>query len=222
MKIRNSIVVAVVVVMCIILVFACKKTNSDPQTTTFDQRIMLANYSDNIIVPAYTSLAVEADKLVTASNTFSTTPTTENLVNLQHEFTLTYKAWMHCEPFNFGPADDVVMLETAISFPAKPDLIETELSGTSEFTDAYVHSWGAQKKGLAALAYLLFVRNDDDNASAAHDKFVSGANGDRRKLYAAALAKNIAANAHTVLDGWNNGYAATFKTNTGTELNTSL
>jgi predicted lipoprotein len=131
-----------------------------------------------------------------------------------------YKAWVHCEPFNFGPADETVMLQSAINYwPTKPSLINTELSGSGEISSSYVEGLGAEKKGFPALAYLLF--NIKDGNTAVLNTFTADGS-QRRKQYVNALAENIAANVITVRDAWKNGYAATFKTNTGTSLNSSL
>jgi uncharacterized protein len=208
---RSFVVIAVVGLM-----MGCSKNNNKKEDN-FDHSAMLANMADNLIVPAYEQLAAESGLLLDAATTFSATTNITALENLQLQFKNTYKAWLHCEPFNFGPADNTVMLQNAINYwPARTSFVDAELAGSNELTDNYINSLGAEKKGFPALSYILFDINNGNNAVL--DKFSSA----RRKEYLVALAKNIKINVAAVLNEWKSGYTTTFKNNTGTELNTSL
>jgi predicted lipoprotein len=212
----------VLFIATLIVVCGCnKKSDPDQSNSGFDQSAMLINMADNLIVPAYEELSHESDLLVSTITTFAGTPNTDNLSAVQTQFKVAYKAYIHCEPYDFGPANGTVMLINSVNYwPTKPSLINNEISGNAVISNDYVNSLGAEKKGFPALGYLLF---DITNGNAAVlDSFVTGDNAGRRKLYVQALAQNIAGNVKTVLQEWQGSYAATFKKNTGTELNTSL
>lgn len=208
------------ILIFVILIGCSKKDSDNQQNNAFDQGALLANISDNIIMPAYENLALASNDLKDAIATFTEAPDEDKLQSVQAKFKAAYKAWVHCEPFNFGPADETVMLQNAINYwPTKPSLINTELAGSGEISASYVEGIGAEKKGFPALAYLFF--NIKDGNTAVLNTFTAEGS-ERRKEYVNALAENIAANVTTIRDAWKNGYAATFKTNTGTSLNSSL
>jgi uncharacterized protein len=204
-----------------IAIAGCSKTKSDKPATEFDQAKMLGNYADQVIVPSYQHLADEAGKLVEAATAFSSNPDEAELGALQTQFESAYKAWVHCEPYDFGPAADLVMLNDAINYwPAKPSLINAELAASGELTNDYVDALGAEKKGFPVLGYLLY---DIDNGNAAIvDSFTNASDAERRKQYIVSVAGNIASNVNKVLEEWKTGYAGTFKNGTGTSLNSSI
>ncbi|MBA4167060.1 MAG: imelysin family protein [Chitinophagaceae bacterium] len=198
-----------------------KKSASTPPPTEFDQTAMLTNIADNLIVPAYQELSTQSDHLVTSLTQFATDPSASNLLAVQAQFKISYKAYIHCEPYDFGPANGTVMLINSINYwPTKSAFINSELSDNTGISDAYVNGLGAERKGFPALGYLLFDRIHDNNAVI--DSFTTSGTAERRKQFIVALARNIANNAKTVLQEWQTSYSDTFKKNTGTELNTSL
>ncbi len=206
----------------IIVIAGCKKKSNDgEQNHDFDQSAMLTNMADNLIVPAYQNFSSQCDNFVTTITAFSDNPSSSNLTAVQNQFKTTYKAYLHVEPYDFGPANGTVMLINAVNYwPTKPNLIKTELAASTPVSNDYVNGLGAEKKGFPALGYLLFdITNGND---AVIDSFTTSATAARRKQYVVALAQNIANNAKTIVQEWQNSYAASFKKNTGTELNTSL
>jgi predicted lipoprotein len=201
--------------------YGCRKSSTPDPARQFDQTAMLANIADNLIVPAYQELSAESDKLVTAVTQFSADPSIPNLALMQEQFKTAYKAYIHCEPYDFGPANGTVMLINSINYwPTKPSLIYTELSNPTAISDGYINGLGAEKKGFPALGYLLFDIINGNSAVA--DSFVNSSTAARRKQYIVALAENISSNSKIVLQEWQSSYAAIFKKNTGIELNTSL
>ena len=62
-----------------VILFSCSKNSSDtgpaPESPgAFDKSAMLANYADNIIIPAYHHLQEDVDALVIAVNAFADAP----------------------------------------------------------------------------------------------------------------------------------------------------
>ena len=218
---KTGLYILAVTLTCIV---ACSKNSNpgtEPPVAGYDQKALLTNMADNIIVPSYQQLSTGADDLISAAQAFSADANTTTLTNLQNQWKAAYKTWIKCEPFNFGPADGTVMLENNINYwPAKPDLINTELNGANALTDTYISGLGAQKKGFPAMEYLLFNRVNGNSAVLAN--FTTAAGAARRKEYVTALAGNISTNVKAVLAEWQNSYSATFKNNTGTALNSSL
>lgn len=198
-----------------------KKSGGTTNRDNFDQAALLTNLSDNLIVPAYTSFSADAEALKTAVDDFVGAPSAGGLSSAQEAFRVAYKSFIHCEPYDFGPANGTVMLQTAVNFwPTDPAMINAELNGSSAISNDYVNGLSAGKKGFPALGYLLFDLTNGNGAVL--DSFTTGSLADRRRAYVLALAQNIASNAAVVLQQWQSTYATSFKKNTGTEANTSL
>ncbi|MDV7395345.1 imelysin family protein, partial [Arthrospira platensis SPKY1] len=76
-------------------------THDDPG---FDRALMLKNYAENLIVPAYRDVQASVDALVSALETFSADITLQNLENAQNAWINAYGEWMYANAFNVGPA----------------------------------------------------------------------------------------------------------------------
>jgi len=58
-------------------------TSDEGTNPTFDRGVMLANWADNIIVPAFTDFGTKTNALEDATQTFVDNPTPVNLESLQ-------------------------------------------------------------------------------------------------------------------------------------------
>ena len=80
-----------------VIVSCSSDSGSDDGTTTggnnqdnFNRETMLINWADNIIIPSYISFKADADAMVTATTTFTTTPNQANLENLRAAWETAY------------------------------------------------------------------------------------------------------------------------------------
>lgn len=214
----GKVIIAGIIISMFIFLSCSKPKNGSGQQ--YDQKALLVNISDSIILPTYDSMFTQTDSLVTALEDFTASVNNTTLTRAQNKWKAAMTAWIKCQAFAFGPAEGTTMLDNAVYFwPCKPDLIKTELNGSNTITESYITTLGAPKKGLPALEYLLF--NPISNA-AVIDSFTTAINATRRKAYVLALAQNIQSNISAVLTEWKNNYTTTFKNATGTDLGSSV
>jgi predicted lipoprotein len=98
--------------------------------------------------------------------------------------------WKQADAFRFGPAKDL-SLAAAIDQAIEPSRVDAELAGSATFTDAYVDTIGANKKGFHAIEYVIFGDVTDP----------------RRRELAIALAQNLERKARELRDAWASDYA---------------
>jgi uncharacterized protein len=183
----------------------------------FDRALMLKNYAENLIVPAYRDVQASVDQLVSALDTFSGDITLQNLESAQSAWTHAYGEWMHANAFNVGPAAEEGLnksLQEEIStFPASTDKINAAISsGQFNFND-----FNRDARGFLALEYLLFAGQEVSNDDVL-DLFQSQAS---RKAYLTQCALNIRSRINAVVSEWENGYQATFLSRAGTDVGSS-
>jgi predicted lipoprotein len=192
-------------------------TEDNPCEVDFDQTAMFQNYANKLIIPAYSTLKQETDRLVTEIETFNNNPTDATLTDLQSAFHNVYLFWQPAAQYNFGPAEEVFLRNSVNNFPVDTAVILTNISDggyTFDSPDAY-------DKGLPALDYLLF--NTYDNNTVILDRFTTNTKAIEYKKYILDVAKDIQTRVNHVYAGWVLGeYTATFISNTGTAAGTSL
>jgi predicted lipoprotein len=189
-------------------------SSDDPQ---FDRALMLKNYAENLIVPAYQDVQASVDQLVSALETFSTDITLQNLESAQNAWAQAYGEWMHAKAFNVGPAAEEglnkSLPEEIATFPVSTDKINAAISsGQFNFND-----FNRDARGFLALEYLLFAGQEVSNDDVL-DLFQSQAS---RKAYLTECALNIQSRINAVVSEWGNGYQATFLSRAGTDVGSS-
>lgn len=192
-------------------------TEENPCEVDFDQSAMFQNYANELIIPAYTRLKSEADRLVTKTEAFNNNPTNLALTELQYAFFNTYIMWQDAAQYDFGPAEEVFLRNSINNFPIDTAVVLTNINDggyTFDSPDAY-------DKGLPALDYLLF--NTYDNNAVILDRFTTNGQATEYKKYILDVAKDIQTRVNHAYNGWVLGeYTATFISNTGTAAGTSL
>ena len=92
-------------------------TEDNPCEVDFDQTAMFQNYANKLIIPAYSTLKQETDRLVTEIETFNNNPTDATLTDLQSAFHNVYLFWQPAAQYNFGPAEEVFLRNSVNNFP---------------------------------------------------------------------------------------------------------
>jgi predicted lipoprotein len=207
--------VVVTMLLSAVLIVACsKKSDSktdEPTVNGFDKAGMLANYADNLIIPAYTSLQQKLVLLETATNTFLTTPNTTNQLALKAVFKDTYLQYEHISVNQFGPAEKALLSNFLNTFPTDNAVIDGNISrGTY---DLLVNS-SINQQGFPALDYLLFGTDAITR--------LTGPNAANAKKYIQDVITRAKTINTGVLDTWKTTYRATFVGNTRSDASSPL
>lgn len=123
---------AFIIVMAIGLIIACSKKSgpgdTQPTVNGFDKGAMLANYADNLIIPAYTGLQQQIDALETGVETFLNTPSAATQQALLPVFKAAYLQFEKVSVDQFGPAERVLFNNFLNTFPTDNAVIDGNIN----------------------------------------------------------------------------------------------
>ncbi|MCX8081351.1 MAG: imelysin family protein [Bacteroidia bacterium] len=195
--------------------FFCRKKKKSPEENApFDKAGMLANYADNLILPAYHKFNASLDSLIDAAQQFTANPQISSLQNLRTKFNSAWMRYQKISPFEFGPAESVVVQMNFNVFPTDTTQIKSNIQSGNYNLDA---ASNLDAKGFPALDYLLYGYNKSDQDIV--NEFLSQSN---RKAYIMDVLFNMKSKITQVIQGWNNGYIQTFKNSLSTDIGSSI
>lgn len=189
-----------------VILLGCIKepeNNQDDLINSFDREAMLENLCDNYIVPGYNAyysaiLALEQDLTTFEMNTSSA-----NFIELKNSFYEGCMVWQGVAFLNFGPAENIVLVDQTNIFPIDTALIHTNIdSGNYNLT----LSSNFTAKGWQSLDYLLHSSTD---TTLSLNYLVNNPNAIQ---YCKDVVADLKLNASYVKTSWSS-YAATFKDN---------
>ncbi|WP_347814822.1 imelysin family protein [Aequorivita marisscotiae] len=194
-----------------VAISACSSDNDGPAETNdnFDRGAMLANWADNIIIPAYTSFNSKVAEMEAATAAFNAAPTVENLQSLRAAWKDAYVSFQHVSMFEIGKAEDIRFRNRLNVYPTKVAQIEDFIaSGTYDFNLPST----IDKQGFPALDYMLngLAENDAEIVTF----YTTNSNAEGYKNYLSTLSQTIKSLSSEVLASWTGGYRDTFVTNT--------
>ena len=192
--------------------------NPGPDTGgTFERGPMLANWADNIIIPAYTDFSSKLNELSTDYDTFKSDTTPANLVALRASWIEAYKAWQHVEMFEVGPAETVGLRLNINAYPTDTEAVESNATGGTY--DLKLPS-NRVDKGFPALDYLLNgIGETDDDITA---KLSSDTGKASYIPYMEAIITDMQSLTEEVVSEWQQGYRDTFVENDGASATASV
>ncbi|AJR03832.1 imelysin family protein [Siansivirga zeaxanthinifaciens] len=211
------------IVFLMIMVFACSSSDDGGETQAkdnFDRQAMLINWADNIIIPVFQDLNAKLDALVTAKNTFVTSPNQTSLDALRGAWLNAYKVWQYAEMFNIGKAEAINYVYQMNVYPTTVADIEANIaSGTYDLT----HTNNNDAVGFPALDYMLYgvASNDIDILNV----YTTNTNASGYKTYVSDLVDQMKSQTQDVLTDWTSSYRTTFvssNTNTATSATNKL
>jgi predicted lipoprotein len=204
------------------VLISCKKDkNEDDQfVDNFDRAALLSNVGNNIIVPNYLYLKQSGDSLYDFTLNFVTSPNVTSLTTLRNHFLETYKDWMHCSMFEFGPAATDLLRGSVNTFPCDTNQIHTNInSGTWDFAQAA----NIDAIGFPAIDFLLFGNGLSD--AQLLDLYTSDLQAANRKNYLTDVVNDLRNRVNNVYQSWipsGGNYIATFVASSGTDVGSSL
>ncbi|PIB36642.1 hypothetical protein BFP72_15155 [Reichenbachiella sp. 5M10] len=147
------------------LLIACE-TNNSP---SFDRQPMLIQMADQIILPGYEDFLATASLLDTQVDAFAKNPTNETLAACQAAWKKAALSWKNTESFNIGPVRTRSLSSKIHYYPTPASFIETAVSNYSG-SDDYIQTLGSNRKGLAAIEFLLFSSDEHETLSQFSDE----------------------------------------------------
>lgn len=198
------------------LLQACNDKTSPNNNGSFERKVMLQNFADNIIIPAFTDLQNEVNMLQSELLSFTETFATTDLDDAQQSFEKTYTAWMYANSFNFGPAGESGIrkgfIEEIGTWPANTSTIESNITTNN----TSLSDFNRDNRGLNAIDYLIFDPSGNDEVII--NAFTANTN---RVSYLLALINKIKIQTDEVVVAWDGSYKNDFINNDGTDVGSS-
>ena len=207
-------------VFSLLLMGACKDNESGTKRVDFDERAMLENYGDNLILPGYALLRQRTETLRTRVQEFVATPTEVSLAAAQQAHRDAWLAWQGVSIYEFGPGLELNLRRNINTFPTQYPKINTAIqSGNWDINGLYSHDI----RGFSALDYLLYSETGDHTAIL--ERFTTNAQAANWKRFAQDVATHLHTQAEAAYNKWSpagGNYLGTFNTNTGNSASNSL
>lgn len=200
MKTNNLIVSALIIFLG--LAVQCKEKPTENSPEKYDTKAMATNVANNYIIPAYSNYKSETATLLDAINTFTSSPSEQNLTNCQNQWKETAIAWQSVSMLEFGPAEGMSLKSQTNIFPVDTLLIKSNI--TSNTYDLQLPS-NFDAKGLQSLDYLLFLPTFTNTQIVSYYTATPNA-----KTYLISVSAELSTNASTVYNDWNTSYKTSF------------
>ena len=183
----------------------------------FDRAAMLANWADNIIIPAYEDYTTKLGVLETATTAFTAAPDVALLASLRSAWLDAYDSWQKAGIYEIGKAEELTLVNFTNIYPVNaPDMEATIASGT--FNLATTNSQDEQ--GFPAIDYLI-------NGLAATDAeivsvYLQETAGSNHREYLSLLVNRLDSIAGVVLNDWNGSFRDEFVDRSGSSATSSV
>ena len=201
----------------ILFLFACQQKVGDVKDNNFNRAELLAQAADNIIMPAMEATYMTAFNLQNATTDFVNNPTASNLLIAQEKWKLMASNWQNINMFNFGPAGEMgvnkSLNEEAGTFPINTTKIENYILAN----DTSFNNFDRDARGIYAIEFLLFGLNQN-LTEITKDYALSPF----RRDYLKACVNKLNQQIGQVYNAWNGSFINEFKSNSGTDIGSSI
>jgi uncharacterized protein len=196
------------------LFVSCQPGTDPISAGSFDRKVMLQHYADNLIKPGFADLQNKTALLDAAVVTLTNAPDVAKLSATQAAWVAAYESFLYVNAYNIGPTSEdglrKALVEELGTFPVTVSKIDAAVaSGTFNLND-----FNRDARGLTGLEYLLF---DPVGGNAAVLARLQNAG---RRTYLSALGADVRRRVNEAVTGWDS-YSATFVANTGTDAGSS-
>lgn len=199
----------IIVMIVVVLLTSCTDDGGGP-TDTFDRKAMLTDVADELIVPSYDELWVNATTLQQRVDAFTAQPSEATLDTCKRWWVAVATSWQDAVTFDFGPAEGLYgkLSENVATFPASAQKIETFVTNG----DTLLNNFDRDSRGIYGVEYLLFSTTPVDVVSA-----FTGAEGANRSAYLRSIVRRLLSEIADVRNQWKNGYRDEFISRNGTD-----
>ncbi len=202
-----------VFILLVCIMASCQPENTKSEKP-FDRTAIMKQVSQTLILPAYTSMATDAEALSAAVNALKESPDEEKLLVAQQAWKKAKLQWKSAEAFAFGPIDDLFLTNAIDFWPISINGVEQAIESYENQGD-YLMAQGSNRKGLSALEHLLFAEGNEVILS----KWQEDA---KRSAYASLVAAQIAVDANAILKAWESEYQASFDEDASNKAGSSM
>lgn len=214
---KKTILKSLIIASVIFGYYSCSSGDDSSETlgeetviTNFERSELLANWSDNIIIPALETLSGSLSDLTTTFNLFNTNRDEVNLTALRGAWRASYFVWQRASMFEIGPAENIDFRLNMNIFPA--DVLQINTNVNSLSTDLSLPS-NRDAKGFPAIDYLINGIADSDAEIVA--RFNDATEGDALINYLESLVLDMESLTNQVLQEWQNSFRDEFVANDG-------
>ncbi len=163
---------------------------------SFDDRTVITDYADRVVIPTYQLLSQRAQGLRAAVDTLAAAPGEANLTAARTAWVATRVPWEQSEAHLFGPVSAAGYDPAMDSWPVNRTDLDAVLASGNALTQAYVAGLPEEQKGFHTLEYLLWGENGAKPASALTA---------RELEYARALAAELVQVTGDLAASWTSG-----------------
>jgi predicted lipoprotein len=199
--------------------FACTKTSENPvetNTKETDRKALLANLSDNIIVPAYADFKIQFDDMLAKADVFTATPNTANLIAYRASWRAAYINWQKVEMFDFGPGQTYAIRAHFNIYPTNVSIIQANTAAGNANLEVPA-SYAAQ--GFPAIDYLINgIGANDTEIIAAYTTATDAA---KKLNYLKRITNQMNTVFTQVYTAWKGNFATNFKSKTAIDAGSS-
>lgn len=197
------------ILLLAILVFAACSTEDAEKggkEDSFDRKAMLANWADNIIIPAFASFRLSTQDLEDKTTAFVENPTETSLGELRLAFETAYIDFQTVSMFEIGKAEEIYYRNFLNTYPANAENIRSKIeSGNYNFELPSSYT----EQGFPALDFLINGLADTDaDIVSFYDS------GEEYKNYLKDAAVRINTLTTLVNDSWQEDFRDSFVNNT--------
>ena len=171
----------------------------------FTRVTMLANWADNIIIPAFEALVNNMDSLSLEAKKFTENPNQENLINLKQSWLNAYLTWQTVAMFDIGKAEEITLRNFINVYPLDAQgMTTTLLAGDYDLTSVNRQD----EQGFSALDYLLHGLGNSDEEIIAF--YTDDTNGLKYKTFLTDIVDRMHSLTSIVLADWKESYRDEF------------
>jgi hypothetical protein len=215
MKMKKTILYSLLVSM--IMLMNCGANKGTGFEDNFDRKVMLTNWADNLIIPAYENMVGKLVTLEASVTNFNTTPDQTTLTNLREDWFDAYIAWQYVDMYAIGKAEEITLRNYMNVFPVDVTAMEQSiLAGGYDLSTINRQD----EQGFPAMDYLLYgVAGSDSEIIAVYTDQV---NGTKYKTYLSNVSGRMTTLVQSVLTDWNTSYRTTFINRDGSSATESV
>lgn len=180
---------------------------------SFDRKLMLSDWANDIIVPAFESYMGELSNLVSAKDAFISNPKENQYDALVNAWLGAYKSWQYVSMFDIGKAEEIGLRNFTNIYPTDVDLISSNIQNQN-FNLELPSNFDAQ--GFPALDYLIFGLSNDKSEA------ISLLSENQTASYLDDLVTRLFELGQLVLSDWQNGFTESFINNDGSSATASM
>lgn len=198
------------VILALLLIAGCSKDDKKDNNTTdpveeYDREVMLTNYADAYILPAYSAYTSGIDSLKAAAINFNSTLNVTSLNQLRIKWENALLLWQDVGFLAFGPAQNISLRSQTNVYPIDTVLVTNNIAAGS-YNLQLASNFDA--KGLQAVEYLINGTGNNDN-----DIVTYFSNTTNASTYLIDVITDLETNANYVNNEWISTYRSNFIAN---------